>query len=83
MELLAIFDSRKTLFFFLRGYCLNYSFINTSSLICDCELKWFSHWLFLSNLDRKTVTMLCSYPIALRGIDIAVIDDANLTCGMV
>uniref|UniRef100_A0A183I614 Ig-like domain-containing protein n=1 Tax=Onchocerca flexuosa TaxID=387005 RepID=A0A183I614_9BILA len=59
---------------------LNYSFINTSSLVCDCELKWFSHWLFLSNLDRKTVTMLCSYPIALRGIDIAVIDDANLTC---
>uniref|UniRef100_A0A1I8EHY2 Ig-like domain-containing protein n=2 Tax=Wuchereria bancrofti TaxID=6293 RepID=A0A1I8EHY2_WUCBA len=55
-------------------------FINTSSLVCDCELKWFSHWLFSSKLDRKTITMLCSYPLALRGIDVAVIDDANLTC---
>uniref|UniRef100_A0A1I7VI77 Immunoglobulin I-set domain-containing protein n=1 Tax=Loa loa TaxID=7209 RepID=A0A1I7VI77_LOALO len=55
-------------------------FINTSSLVCDCELKWFSHWLFLSKLDRKTITMLCSYPVALRGIDVAVIDDTNLTC---
>ncbi|KAK6111528.1 Leucine rich repeat family protein [Brugia pahangi] len=55
-------------------------FINTSSLVCDCELKWFSHWLFSSKLDRKTITMLCSYPVALRGIDVAVIDDANLTC---
>ncbi|MCP9265422.1 Leucine-rich repeats and immunoglobulin-like domains protein 3 [Dirofilaria immitis] len=55
-------------------------FINTSSLVCDCELKWFSRWLFLSKLDRKTVIMLCSYPIALRGVDVAVIDDTNLTC---
>ncbi|VDN23137.1 unnamed protein product, partial [Gongylonema pulchrum] len=55
-------------------------FINTSSLVCDCELKWYSRWLFSSHLDRRTVAMLCSHPAPLRGIDVAVIDSANLTC---
>ncbi|VDN04707.1 unnamed protein product [Thelazia callipaeda] len=55
-------------------------FINTSFLVCDCEVRWFSHWLLLSKLDRKTVKMSCSYPTLLHGTDIALIDDANLTC---
>ncbi|KHN89165.1 Leucine-rich repeats and immunoglobulin-like domains protein 3 [Toxocara canis] len=54
--------------------------MNTSSLVCDCELKWFPHWLFTSGLSRNTVSTVCLHPSPLQGIDVAVIDTSNLTC---
>uniref|UniRef100_A0A915BFW7 Ig-like domain-containing protein n=1 Tax=Parascaris univalens TaxID=6257 RepID=A0A915BFW7_PARUN len=54
--------------------------MNTSSLVCDCELKWFPHWLFTSGLSRNTISTVCLHPSPLQGIDVAVIDTSNLTC---
>uniref|UniRef100_A0A914R6W8 LRRCT domain-containing protein n=1 Tax=Parascaris equorum TaxID=6256 RepID=A0A914R6W8_PAREQ len=57
--------------------------MNTSSLVCDCELKWFPHWLFTSGLSRNTISTVCLHPSPLQGIDVAVIDTSNLTCGWI
>ncbi|VDK44597.1 unnamed protein product [Anisakis simplex] len=54
--------------------------MNTSSLVCDCELKWFSNWLFTSGLSRTTISTICLHPSPLQGIDVALIDTSNLTC---
>ncbi|VDN55885.1 unnamed protein product [Dracunculus medinensis] len=55
-------------------------YINTSSLVCDCELRWFPKWLSSSGLDRSTISTVCLHPTFLQGIDITMVDVSNLTC---
>uniref|UniRef100_A0A914DSE4 Alpha-1,3-mannosyl-glycoprotein 2-beta-N-acetylglucosaminyltransferase n=1 Tax=Acrobeloides nanus TaxID=290746 RepID=A0A914DSE4_9BILA len=54
--------------------------MNTTSLLCDCKMQWFSDWLFQSGLDKARIQTTCSYPVALQGIDLRFIDVSNLTC---
>ncbi|VDO83416.1 unnamed protein product [Heligmosomoides polygyrus] len=55
--------------------------LDTSALLCDCHLAWFSSWFVSSKLSRRTVHTRCAHPIPLSGIDVFAIDANNLTCG--
>ncbi|VDM83744.1 unnamed protein product [Strongylus vulgaris] len=54
--------------------------LDTSSLLCDCHLAWFSSWFVSSKLSRRTVHTRCAHPLPLSGIDVFAIDASNLTC---
>ncbi|WKX98850.1 hypothetical protein Q1695_014046 [Nippostrongylus brasiliensis] len=54
--------------------------LDTSALLCDCHLAWFSSWFVSSRLSRRTVHTRCAHPIPLSGIDVFAIDSNNLTC---
>lgn len=51
--------------------------INSSSLLCDCNLKWFLEWLSLKDIKLQAS---CAYPDWLRGKSISNITASNLTC---
>ncbi|XP_018566623.1 leucine-rich repeats and immunoglobulin-like domains protein 2 isoform X2 [Anoplophora glabripennis] len=51
--------------------------INTTSLLCDCNLRWFVDWLNLKQL--KLQAAICSYPDGLRGQSVVEVTK-NLTC---
>ncbi|XP_072402807.1 leucine-rich repeats and immunoglobulin-like domains protein 2 [Diabrotica undecimpunctata] len=51
--------------------------INTTSLLCDCNLKWFLDWLLLKQL--KVQALYCSYPAWLRGQSLLEVT-SNFTC---
>ncbi|CAJ0928796.1 unnamed protein product, partial [Mesorhabditis belari] len=56
-------------------------YLNTTSLLCDCKLDWWTQWLLVqSQLNRSMIETKCSHPSPLTGIDVTVIDIANLTC---
>ncbi|KAL6739712.1 hypothetical protein Aduo_013136 [Ancylostoma duodenale] len=55
-------------------------YLDTSSLLCDCHLAWFSSWFVSSKLSRRTVHTRCAHPMPLSGIDVFAIDANNLTC---
>ncbi|KAK5970069.1 hypothetical protein GCK32_011203 [Trichostrongylus colubriformis] len=57
-------------------------YLDTSALLCDCHLAWFSSWFVSSKLSRRTVYTRCAHPIPLSGIDVFAIDSNNLTCGI-
>lgn len=53
--------------------------LNTTSLLCDCDLKWFLFWM--THLSRKNhVEAVCGYPSKLRGKLLSDIDIEILTC---
>lgn len=52
--------------------------MNSSSMLCDCNLKWFLEWLSIKNLE---VQASCAYPQWLHGRSLANISMVNLTCG--
>ncbi|MFH4979384.1 hypothetical protein AB6A40_006093 [Gnathostoma spinigerum] len=54
--------------------------INTSSVLCDCELKWLSSWLRSSGLDSRTVSIICLYPTSVRSMALNSLDTSQLTC---
>ncbi|XP_050314438.1 leucine-rich repeats and immunoglobulin-like domains protein 3 [Anthonomus grandis grandis] len=51
--------------------------INSQSMLCDCNLKWFLEWIKSKKFD---VQASCVYPLALQGQSISAISMANLTC---
>ncbi|CAG9816547.1 unnamed protein product [Phaedon cochleariae] len=51
--------------------------INTTSLLCDCNLRWFFDWLNLKQL--KVQATICAYPDWLRGQSLLLVT-SNLTC---
>ncbi|KAJ8953281.1 hypothetical protein NQ318_015863 [Aromia moschata] len=51
--------------------------INTTSLICDCNLRWFLDWLNLKQF--KLQATVCAYPDWLRGQSLVEVT-SNLTC---
>uniref|UniRef100_A0A158QRI1 Ig-like domain-containing protein n=1 Tax=Haemonchus placei TaxID=6290 RepID=A0A158QRI1_HAEPC len=55
-------------------------YLDSSALLCDCHLAWFSSWFVSSKLSRRTVHTRCAHPIPLSGIDVFAIDSNNLTC---
>nr|XP_023017087.1 leucine-rich repeats and immunoglobulin-like domains protein 3 [Leptinotarsa decemlineata] len=50
--------------------------INTTSLLCDCNLRWFLNWL---NLKQLKVQAVCAYPEWLQGESLLEVT-SNLTC---
>lgn len=53
--------------------------LNTTSLLCDCDLEWFLIWM--TRLSRKNhVEAVCSYPSKLRGKLLSDVDVESLTC---
>ncbi|CAD6194522.1 unnamed protein product [Caenorhabditis auriculariae] len=54
--------------------------MNSSSILCDCQIAWFGSWLYDSRLDRSTVVAKCAHPPPLKSLDVVAIDVANLTC---
>ncbi|XP_065081518.1 leucine-rich repeats and immunoglobulin-like domains protein 2 [Ochlerotatus camptorhynchus] len=53
--------------------------MNSTNLLCDCNLVWFYHWI----KERKDVFQLdaeCSYPIWLRGQLIRELSASNFSC---
>ncbi|KAJ8923669.1 hypothetical protein NQ315_010249 [Exocentrus adspersus] len=51
--------------------------INTTSLLCDCNLRWFVDWLHLKQM--KLHATICAYPDGLRGQSLIEVSK-NLTC---
>ncbi|GLG98860.1 Toll-like receptor 7 [Gryllus bimaculatus] len=52
--------------------------LNTTSLLCDCNLKWFPVWLQESSYE--SITTSCSYPDWLKGMSILQVPISNFTC---
>ncbi|XP_070601744.1 leucine-rich repeats and immunoglobulin-like domains protein 2 isoform X2 [Erythrolamprus reginae] len=53
--------------------------LNTSSLLCDCQLKWLPHWLFHSRL-QDTVNVVCAHPEWLAGRSILSLNTEDFIC---
>lgn len=51
--------------------------LNTSALLCDCNLRWFYDWLTLKQFRVQTI---CSYPEQLQGISLLEVAVNNFTC---
>lgn len=52
--------------------------LNTTSLLCDCNLKWFPAWLEESSF--KSLNTSCAYPEWLKGMSVMDIPLSNFTC---
>lgn len=55
-------------------------YLNTSKLLCDCNIKWFATWLKEVAVDGF-VNAVCSYPTWLVGRSLDQVDLNNFTCG--
>lgn len=54
--------------------------LNTSSILCDCQISWFGVWLYESMLPREQINTKCSHPPQLKNLDVLAVDAGNLTC---
>lgn len=54
--------------------------MNSSSILCDCQISWLATWIYRLKLDRSSIVAKCSYPPPLADLDVIAIDTANLTC---
>ncbi|XP_023557501.1 leucine-rich repeats and immunoglobulin-like domains protein 2 isoform X3 [Octodon degus] len=55
--------------------------LNTSSLLCDCHLKWLLQWLIDNNLHHS-VNVSCAHPEWLAGQSILNVDLKDFVCEM-
>ena len=55
-------------------------FLNSSSMLCDCQLEWFPEWINQAG-HRTTVQAECAHPEALLGQDIFSVESRDFTCG--
>ncbi|PSN57328.1 hypothetical protein C0J52_02121 [Blattella germanica] len=53
--------------------------LNTSSLLCDCKLKWFPVWLEKTTFQTPVIA-LCAYPDWLKGKSVTLVHPGNFTC---
>ncbi|XP_033610004.1 leucine-rich repeats and immunoglobulin-like domains protein 3 isoform X2 [Cryptotermes secundus] len=53
--------------------------INTTSLLCDCKLKWFPAWLEATNFQTPIIAV-CAYPEWLEGKLVTQVHPGNFTC---
>ncbi|XP_071993727.1 leucine-rich repeats and immunoglobulin-like domains protein 2 [Engystomops pustulosus] len=53
--------------------------LNTSNLLCDCQLKWFPQWLTASAL-QNTVNVSCAHPDWLSGRPLLSVDSGDFIC---
>ncbi|XP_018325645.1 leucine-rich repeats and immunoglobulin-like domains protein 3 isoform X2 [Agrilus planipennis] len=57
--------------------------INTSSLLCDCNLEWFKGWLEESKHLKESsfeIRTECIYPEPFRGLPLKKVPEGNFTC---
>ncbi|XP_025070850.1 leucine-rich repeats and immunoglobulin-like domains protein 2 isoform X2 [Alligator sinensis] len=53
--------------------------LNTSSLLCDCQLKWLPQWLSDSHLEQA-VNVSCAHPEWLAGHSVLNVDPEDFVC---
>uniref|UniRef100_A0A8D2NMM1 Leucine rich repeats and immunoglobulin like domains 2 n=1 Tax=Zosterops lateralis melanops TaxID=1220523 RepID=A0A8D2NMM1_ZOSLA len=53
--------------------------LNTSSLLCDCQLKWLPQWLSQSHL-LQAVSVSCAHPEWLAGQSLLSVDPDDFVC---
>ncbi|KAK1796464.1 hypothetical protein P4O66_009511, partial [Electrophorus voltai] len=53
--------------------------LNTSSLLCDCHLKWLSQWL-TDSCFQQSCTAVCAHPTPLAGRSIFAVRPEELVC---
>ncbi|KAJ7331786.1 hypothetical protein JRQ81_013966, partial [Phrynocephalus forsythii] len=53
--------------------------LNTSSLLCDCQLKWLPSWLTHNNL-QGAVDVICAHPERLAGQSLFSVNPEALVC---
>lgn len=54
--------------------------LNTSSLLCDCQLQWLGQWL-IDNGFQHSVTAVCAHPAGLAGRSILSVSPEEFVCG--
>ncbi|XP_026556239.1 leucine-rich repeats and immunoglobulin-like domains protein 3 isoform X2 [Pseudonaja textilis] len=64
---------------FLQMKNLKELYINTSSLLCDCQLKWLPEWL-IDNKFQTFVNATCAHPQALKGRDVFAVSLEGFVC---
>lgn len=55
--------------------------LNSSSLLCDCQLKWLPPWLDANGALAATVDLKCGHPEPLVGSVVQNVSIHNFTCG--
>ncbi|XP_021097076.1 leucine-rich repeats and immunoglobulin-like domains protein 3 isoform X2 [Heterocephalus glaber] len=58
---------------------LEYLHLNTSSLLCDCQLKWLPQWVAENNF-QSFVNASCAHPQLLKGRSIFAISPDGFVC---
>ncbi|XP_017335165.1 leucine-rich repeats and immunoglobulin-like domains protein 2 isoform X1 [Ictalurus punctatus] len=53
--------------------------LNTSGLLCDCNLRWLSQWL-VDGLFQQSCTAVCAYPTPLAGRSVFSIPLEDFVC---
>ncbi|CAB1353615.1 unnamed protein product [Coregonus sp. 'balchen'] len=54
-------------------------FLNTSSLLCDCQLQWLGSWL-TDNHFLQSVSAMCAHPASLLGRNVLSVSLEELVC---
>ena len=55
--------------------------VNSSSLLCDCQLKWLPAWLDVNSGLASTVDLKCGHPETLVGLVVQHVPVNNFTYG--
>ncbi len=55
--------------------------LNSSSLLCDCQLKWIPAWMEASRGLVATADLKCGHPETLFGLVVQNVPAENFTCG--
>lgn len=55
--------------------------LNSSSLLCDCQLKWMPAWMEASEELAATADLKCGHPENLVGLAVHQVSAQNFTCG--
>ncbi|KAI1890549.1 hypothetical protein AGOR_G00154830 [Albula goreensis] len=53
--------------------------LNTSSLLCDCQLQWLAQWLIDSGFQHS-VTAVCAHPASLLGRSVLSVSPEEFVC---
>ncbi|XP_015198250.2 leucine-rich repeats and immunoglobulin-like domains protein 2 isoform X1 [Lepisosteus oculatus] len=53
--------------------------LNTSSLLCDCQLKWFGQWLIDSGFQQSAMAV-CAHPASLAGRSVLTVNLEDFVC---
>ncbi|KAJ8391161.1 hypothetical protein AAFF_G00095900 [Aldrovandia affinis] len=53
--------------------------LNTSSLLCDCQLQWLGQWL-IDNGFQHSVTAVCAHPAGLVGRSVLSVSPEEFVC---
>ncbi|XP_065572709.1 leucine-rich repeats and immunoglobulin-like domains protein 3 isoform X2 [Artemia franciscana] len=53
--------------------------VNTSSLLCDCQLRWLTEWLRVIDFGSEMI-MKCAHPETLQGLPLAAVPLQSLVC---